>query len=67
VSDPATRNAALAAALILIVFGLGAYFLPTIMLALGEISSVAAGIFAVAFVAAFFAIFWLRGRRQERR
>lgn len=55
-------NAAIAAAIILVVFALGAYFLPSIMLALGEFSAFAAGLFAILFVAAFFGIFYLRGK-----
>lgn len=60
--DPRTRNSAIAAALILGGFGLVAFFMPTIMLALGEISPVLAGAVAIAFVAAFFGVFWLRAR-----
>lgn len=62
------RNAALAALIIMLVFGFGAFYLPAIMLALGGYSTVAAGIFGVLFVAAFFMVFWLRGRsrREER-
>ncbi len=61
------RNAAIAAAVIMISFGVFAYFLPTIMLAVGNVSQVAAGIIAVLFVAAFFLVFWLRGRSQRRK
>lgn len=61
------RNAAIAAAVIMIGFGVFAYFLPTIMLAVGNISPAAAGIIAVLFVAAFFLLFWLRGRSQRRK
>ena len=61
------RNSAIAAALLLAIFGLGAFYLPTIMLAVGDISTVAAGIVAVLFVAAFFLVFWLRGRSQRKR
>jgi hypothetical protein len=61
------RNAAIAAAVIMIGFGVFAYFLPTIMLAVGNISPAAAGIIAVLFVAAFFLVFWLRGRSQRRK
>lgn len=60
------RNALIAAAVILIGFGLLAFFMPTIMLALGEVSPLAAGVVAVLFVAAFFAVFWLRSKRQRR-
>ena len=56
-----------AAAILLAIFGLGAFYLPTIMLAVGDLSPVAAGIVAVLFVAAFFLVFWLRGKSQRRR
>lgn len=59
------KRSAIAAAVILVGFGLLAYFLPTIMIAIGDISPVAAGIFAVLFVLAFFAIFWIRARVQK--
>jgi len=59
---PENQRAAVAALVIMLAFGFGAYFLPTIMLAIGNYSTVAAGVFAVLFVAAFFLIFWLRGR-----
>jgi Flp pilus assembly protein TadB len=61
------RNSAIAAAVIMVAFGLLAFYLPTIMLAVGDISTVAAGAIAVVFVAAFFLLFWLRGRAQKRR
>ena len=64
---PENRNAAIAAAILLLVFGLGAFYMPTIMLAVGNVSTVAAGLIAVVFVAAFFLVFWLRGRSQRRR
>jgi len=57
------RNAAIAAALILGGFGLVAFYLPTIMLFIGDRSPLAAGIFGALFVLAFFGVFWLRGRR----
>ena len=63
--DPNTRNAAIAAAIILGGFGLVAFFMPTIMLKVGEASPVAAGVIAVLFVAAFFGVFWLRGRSKR--
>ncbi len=59
------RGAAIAAAIILVGFGLVAFYLPTIMLAVGNVSPAAAGILAVLFVAAFFLVFWLRGRSQR--
>lgn len=58
------RNAALAALVIMAGFGLVAYAMPTIMLAIGRYSTVAAGIFATLFVLAFFGVFWLRGRSR---
>jgi uncharacterized membrane protein len=60
------RNAAIAALIIVLGFGFGAYFLPSIMLELGSYSTVIAGIFGFLFVAAFFLVFWLRGRYQRR-
>lgn len=65
--DRENRSAALAAFIIMLAFGLGAFYLPTIMLALGSYSTIIAGIFGVLFVAAFFMVFWLRGRSQRNR
>ena len=65
-AEPKKSNPALAAAVILIGFGLLAYYLPTIMIALGERSHVAAAIFGILFVLSFFGIFWLRSRRQNK-
>lgn len=64
--DKSTRNAAIAAAIILLGFGFVAYLMPTIMLALGETSPFAGGVVAVLFVLAFFGVFWLRGRSQRK-
>lgn len=64
--DKSNRNAAIAALVIVCVFGFGAYFLPTVMIALGEVSTVVAAVVGVTFVAAFFLVFWLRGRAQRR-
>ena len=64
--DRGNRNAAIAAAIILFGFGTLWVFMPRIMLAVGGVSPVAAGALAVLFVAAFFLIFWLRGRSQRR-
>ncbi len=63
--DPKTRNSAIAAALILGGFGLLAFFMPTIMLKLGEISPALAGVVAALFVLAFFGVFWLRARSKR--
>ena len=64
--DKSSRNAAIAAAIILGGFGLVAFYMPTIMMAVGKYSTVAAGVVAVLFVAAFFLVFWLRARSQRR-
>lgn len=63
--DPKTRNAAIAAFCIMFGFGIVGYWMPTLMLALGDRSPLAAGIFAVIFVVGFFFVFWLRGRSQR--
>ncbi|TIO65932.1 MAG: hypothetical protein E5Y00_20895 [Mesorhizobium sp.] len=65
--DRETRNAAIAAAWILLLFGLAAYFLPTIMLAAGKVSTVLAAIVAAMFMVGLFAVLWLRGRSQRKR
>ncbi|MEP7454350.1 hypothetical protein [Phyllobacterium sp. SB3] len=64
--DPKTRNAAIAAACIMLGFGFAAYLMPNMMLAIGGKSPLAAGIFAVIFVIGFFVVFWLRARSQRR-
>ena len=65
--DRDTRNAATAAAVILLVFGLAAYFLPTIMLAAGKVSTVLAAAVAVVFMVGLFVVLWLRGRSQRKK
>lgn len=65
--DRDTRNAAIAAALILLLFGLSAYFLPTIMLAAGKVSTVLAIIVAAIFMVGLFVVLWLRGRSQRKK
>lgn len=62
-----TRNSAIAAALILVVFGALFYFMPIIMLAVGPYSHVLAALIAIIFVMAFFAVFWLRAKAQKKR
>ncbi|ERM00219.1 hypothetical protein Q644_06275 [Brucella intermedia 229E] len=67
VAERKKSNPAIAAAVILIGFGgVLAYFVPSIMLALGERSQIAAIIFPIVFVLGFFAIFWLRSKRQNK-
>jgi apolipoprotein N-acyltransferase len=63
--DRDTRNALIAAAWIMLLFGLAAYWLPTVMLAVGSVSTILAGIVAAIFLVAFFAVFWLRARSQR--
>lgn len=61
------RSSAIAAAVILGVTGVVFYYMPAMMMGLSEISpwlSYAVGIF---FVLAFFAVFWIRGKRQQNR
>ncbi|TPN82696.1 hypothetical protein FJ987_10840 [Mesorhizobium sp. CU2] len=65
--DRDTRNAAIAAAIILLVFGLAAYFLPAIMLAVGKVSTVLAAFVALVFVLGLFVVLWLRGRSQRKK
>jgi membrane protein implicated in regulation of membrane protease activity len=65
--DKSTRSTAIAAGLILAVFALVAYMLPTIMLWLGDISPYAAGAFVILFLVAPFIVLWLRGRSQRGR
>lgn len=63
--DRNNRNSFIAAAVILLGFGVFAYFLPSMMVALGEASPFAGGALAVLFVLAFFGVFWLRGRSRR--
>jgi hypothetical protein len=63
--DRANRNAAIAAAIFLVGFGLLAFYLPTIMIAVGNVSTIAAAMVAILFVAIFFVVLWLRARSQR--
>ena len=65
--DRDTRNALIAAAWIMLLFGLAAYWLPTVMLAVGSVSTVLAVIVAAIFLLALFVVFWLRGRSQRKK
>ena len=56
--DRNTRNALIAAACFMLAFGVAAFYLPTVMIAVGNVSTLAAGAVAVLFVAAFFMVFW---------
>lgn len=64
---PENRNSAIAAAIFVLFFGLVAFYMPSIMIAVGNVSTIAAGAIAVLFVGAFFGVFWLRGRSQRKR
>lgn len=65
--DRDTRNAAIGALWVLLLFCIAAYYLPTVMLAVGNISTVLAGVVAAIFMMAIFVVFWLRGRSQRRK
>lgn len=65
--DRDTKNAAIAAAVILLLFGLAAYFLPAIMLAAGKVSTVLAAAIAAIFMVGLFVVMWLRGRSQRKK
>ena len=57
----------IAAAVIMAVVALGWMAMPRLMLFVSEGGPYAGAALAVAFMVAFFAVFWLRGRYQERR
>jgi hypothetical protein len=59
------KSPALAAFLILLGTGVAFYFLPRIMIALGDVSPWLAGIFGTLLVLGFFLLFWLRARYQR--
>jgi len=61
------RGPIIAAALILLGFGIVGFLMPRIMLWVGGMSTAAAGVVAAAFVGAFFLVFWLRARSQRRK
>lgn len=63
--DRDNRNAAIAAAVILVLFFAFAYYLPAIMMAAGKVSGILAGAVVAVFMLALFVIFWLRGRSQR--
>ncbi|WP_426229791.1 hypothetical protein [Pararhizobium sp. DWP3-4] len=61
------RSPAIAAAVILLVVGVGFFILPKIMLWIGTYSPWLAAAFGAVFVLGFFLIFWLRARYQRGR
>ncbi|GMB81824.1 hypothetical protein NN6n1_26070 [Shinella zoogloeoides] len=61
------KSAALAALFILLGTGVVFYFLPRMMVALGNVSPWLAGAFGALLVLGFFLVFWLRARYQRNR
>lgn len=61
------RSAAIAAAIILFGFGLLAFYMPVIMVAVGRLSPFAAVAVALIFMLGLFAVLWLRAQAQRRR
>ncbi|MCT7667000.1 hypothetical protein [Shinella kummerowiae] len=61
------KSAALAAFFILLGTGVVFYFLPRVMIALGDVSPWLAGAFGALMVLCFFLLFWLRARYQRNR
>lgn len=66
-SDNSTRKAAIAAAIILVVVAVVFLAMPSIVIALGDISPWLGYAATVIFILGFFAIFWLRSRYQQRK
>jgi Ca2+/Na+ antiporter len=64
--DNKGRSTAIAAILILLGTGVVFYFVPRIMIALGNLSPWLAGAFGAAMVLCFFLLFWLRARYQRK-
>lgn len=62
-----TRNAFIAAAVIMLVIGGGLLLMPTIMPYVAGFGPAGGVAVAIAFMAAFFVVLWLRGRYQRRR
>lgn len=60
-----TRNNAIAAAIILVVAGAALYFMPDIVLGLGEISPLLGAAAGAVIVLGFFLVFWLRSRFKK--
>lgn len=60
-----TKNNAIAAAIILLVVGAALYFMPTIVLTLGQISPLLGAAAGAVIVLAFFILFWLRSHLKK--
>ena len=65
--DNKGKSAAFAALVILLGAGVVFYFLPRVMIALGDVSPWLAGAFGALLVLSFFLLFWLRARYQRSR
>ncbi len=61
------RNSMIAAAVILVGFGLFFYYLPDIFMAAGGVSPWLGVLVMIVFIGGLFFIFWLRARAQRRR
>lgn len=61
-----SRNALIASALIMAFFFFGMLAMPTIMTFLTGFGPIGGAALAVLFMAAFVAVFWMRGRYQQR-
>ncbi|WP_430439750.1 hypothetical protein [Shinella sp.] len=61
------KSPALAALFILLGTGAVFYFLPRVMIVLGDVSPWLAGVFGALLVLGFFLLFWLRARYQRSR
>ncbi|HEY0123316.1 MAG TPA: hypothetical protein VGC14_16460 [Rhizobium sp.] len=62
-----TRSTAIAAAIILLVAMALLYFMPDVIVRLGDVSPWLGTGFGVLVILAFFLVFWLRARYQRRR
>ena len=60
------KSQAIAAAIILVGFGLLFFLMPKMMLWIGGFSPLIAAIFGTLCVLAFFLVFWLRARQQRK-
>ncbi|PZO77921.1 MAG: hypothetical protein DI629_13335 [Mesorhizobium amorphae] len=65
--QPTSRATLLGAGAFLLGFAVLAYFMPSIMLALGGVSTTLAVVVVALFIVAPFAVLWLRARAQKRR
>lgn len=63
---PNDKNSAIAAGLIILGFGFAMYFLPKLVLWIGEFSPLLATAIGSLILLSFFMIFWLRARYQRR-